>query len=164
MQGRIRLARPPDEDELLEIYRVRHEEVGMRNIVLDNDRVRAGLRRGLCYGRGKDNTYAGHPLPAWIGAIGEPGHIEGAAYVSMELPWDACTPILHERWNFVLPQYRKGPNSQDLIAFSKGMADALGIYPLVMTSTEREEAKWRIYTRKMGAPFGATFLYASGSA
>ncbi len=155
----MRLAVPSDEDELMEMYRSRHAEVVMANVDLDEERVRHALRRGLCLQKGNDGTYAGYPLPAWIGAIGGPGCIEGAAYVALELPWDSSHPILVERWNYVLPAYRKSSNSQELIAFSKGMADALQIYPLIMTSTDREAAKWRIYTRKMGAPVGATFVY-----
>jgi hypothetical protein len=98
-----------------------------------------------------------------IGIIGNPGEmIEGAALLRIGQTWYSDEPILEEKAIFIHPDYRsaKGGRAARLCEFSKKASDELGI-PLTIgvLSNARTAAKVRMYTRIMGPPSGAYWLY-----
>lgn len=97
------------------------------------------------------------------GLIGEPGgDVEGVVLLRIGNPWYSDAEIIEEKAIFVHPQFRsaKGGRAARLCEFSKSVADNLGL-PLTIgvMSSSRTEAKVRMYTRIMGQPSGAYWLY-----
>lgn len=146
----VRKAGIQDEDELMAMCRALHEENGM--FKMNEDKVRGALRRAF--------TNTG----AIIGALGEPGKIEGSIYLLISNFWYSDEWHLEELWSFVLPQYRRSSNAKDLISFAKRCSDELGI-PLVIgvISNERTAAKVALYQRQLDKPAGAFFLHRPAS-
>lgn len=98
-----------------------------------------------------------------VGIIGQPGdQIEGVVMLRIGTMFYSDEPILEERAIFVHPDFRsaKGGRATCLAEFSKMMADQLEL-PLTIgvLSNERTEAKIRMYSRVMGKPSGAYWLY-----
>ena len=98
-----------------------------------------------------------------VGIIGDPGEmIEGTVLLRIGQVWYSDEPILEEKAIFIHPDYRsaKGGRAARLCEFSKKASDELGI-PLTIgvMSNERTAAKVRMYTRIMGPPSGAYWLY-----
>ena len=99
-----------------------------------------------------------------MGIIGAPGEqVEGVVLLRVGSMWYSSeTPILEERAIFVHPEYRsaKGGRAARLCEFSKRTADELGM-PLTIgvMSNERTRAKIRMYSRILGEPAGAYWLY-----
>ena len=101
-----------------------------------------------------------------IGIIGEPGEIiEAAVLLRSGTPWYSDEEILEEKSIFVHPDFRsaKGGRAARLLEFSKQASEMLKL-PLAIgvLSDERAKAKVRLYTRKLGEPKGAFWLYNSG--
>lgn len=99
------------------------------------------------------------------GIIGQPGGIvEGVVVLRIGTQWYADERILEERAVFVRPDYRnaKGGRAGHLVRFSKQSADFLGI-PLTIgiLSNSRTAAKIRLYSRLMGPPSGAYWIYGA---
>lgn len=100
-----------------------------------------------------------------IGVIGEPGKIEGAIALVVSQLWYADTWHIEELWNFVRPEYRRSTNAKSLIEFSKGVQAKLNIPLLIgILSSERTEAKERLYQRQLGDKAGVYFVYPTWSA
>ena len=102
-----------------------------------------------------------------VGIIGAPGEtIEAAILLRIGSIWYGDDPLLEERAIFVHPQYRnaKGGRAARLCEFSKHVSDSLGI-PLTIgvLSNERTEAKVRMYSRIMGKPAGAYWIYGAST-
>lgn len=100
-----------------------------------------------------------------VGIIGEPGQqIEGAVLLRMGTVWYSDDVSIEERAIYVHPDYRqaKGGRAARLCEFSKGISDNLGL-PLVIgvLSTQRTAAKVRMYSRILGEPSGAYWLYGA---
>ena len=98
-----------------------------------------------------------------VGIIGELGEqIEGVVLLRVGHIWYSDDALLEERAVFVHPQFRqaKGGRAARLCEFSKRMADELGL-PLTIgvLSNDRTKAKVRMYSRIMGEPSGAYWLY-----
>jgi hypothetical protein len=98
-----------------------------------------------------------------VGIIGEPTEvIEGAVLLRIGQVWYSDDPIIEEKAIFIHPDYRsaKGGRAARLCEFSKRTSDELGI-PLTIgvLSNERTAAKVRMYSRIMGQPSGAYWLY-----
>ena len=74
--------------------------------------------------------------------------------------------IEEERAVFVYPQYRsaKGGRARRLIEYSIHAADILGI-PLIMgvLSGTRTKGKLALYSRQLGEPMGAFWMYGAKS-
>ncbi len=160
--SRVRLAERDDEDDLMRAVKRMHgdNEWGLQGadgkpLPFSEERARSTIQRAII-------PRPNHPgaAPAWIGIIGEPGHIEGSIYLSVEVPWCSEAPFLAERWNYVFPEYRKSSNAKTLIAFSKAIAAVIKI-PLVIGvfTSERVMAKCRLYQRQLGEPRGQFFIY-----
>ncbi len=98
-----------------------------------------------------------------VGIIGNFNEvIEGAVLLRIGQVWYSDEPILEEKAIFIHPDYRssKGGRAARLCEFSKKVSDELGI-PLTIgvMSNHRTAAKVRMYTRIMGPPSGAYWLY-----
>ena len=100
-----------------------------------------------------------------VGIIGEPEKpIEAAILLRTESLWYSSSLSLVERAIFVHPDYRaaKGGRASRMVEFAKQAADKLGL-PLVIgiLSSERTEAKVRMYQRHLGEPSGAYWIYGA---
>ena len=95
-----------------------------------------------------------------IGPVG--GHLEGAVLLRVGTIWYSREPTIEERAIFVDPAFRqaRGGRAARLFEFSHYMADSLGL-PLTIgvLSDARTEAKIRMYSRAMGKPDGAYWIY-----
>lgn len=102
-----------------------------------------------------------------VGVIrGETGQIEGAILLRIGTPWYSDEKIIEEKAIFIHPEFRsaRGGRARKLCEFAKQTADRLGI-PLIIgvLSSERTEAKVRLYQRQFGQPSGAFFLYGAST-
>jgi len=98
-----------------------------------------------------------------VGIIGAPGEqLEATVLLRIGPMWYSDGDVLEERAIFVHPDYRqaKGGRAARLCEFSKSVADQLGI-PLTIgiLSSQRTEAKVRMYRRILGEPSGAYWIY-----
>jgi hypothetical protein len=99
------------------------------------------------------------------GVIGtEFGDIEGVVLLSVGTLWYSDAPTLEEKAIFIHPDFRRsrGGRAARLCEFSKKVADHLGI-PLTIGvfSSERTASKVKMYTRIMGPPSGAYWIYGA---
>lgn len=97
------------------------------------------------------------------GIIGKPGCIvEGIVVLRVGTLWYSDDASLDERAIFVRPEYRsaKGGRARRLCEFSKKCAEELCM-PLTIgiLSSIRTEAKIRLYSRVLGEPSGAFWIY-----
>lgn len=94
-----------------------------------------------------------------VAVIGEPGKLEAICFVLIGQFWYSNDHHLEELLVYVDPEYRASGNAKAIIEWMKRAADALGI-PVMsgIMSTERTEAKVRLYRRQMPC-IGAFFLY-----
>ena len=99
------------------------------------------------------------------GIIGEPGGVvEGVVVLRIGTLWYSDDEILEEKSVFVRPEFRsaKGGRAAKLVKFSKKAADFLKM-PLTIgiMSSDRTEAKIRLYKRSLGEPSGAFWIYGT---
>ena len=103
-----------------------------------------------------------------IGVIGPPGSqpLEGAVLLRIGNIWYSQGRHIEERAIFVHPEFRsaKGGRAARLAEFSMAVADQLEM-PLTIgvLSNSRTEAKVRLYSRVLGKPAGAYWIYWPGS-
>lgn len=146
--SRVRIATAADGDDLIELCKLLHSENGV--FAMDQTRVRATLDRAFRREGGL------------IGVIGNPGHVEGAIVLQISQLWYSEQWCLEELFSFVSPRFRRSTNAKDLIAFAKQASEKLGIPLLIgVLSNERTEAKVKLYSRHLGNPAGAFFLYGA---
>lgn len=148
--SRVRLADERDQDELFEMTRLLHGEIGIFPIC--ESKVRDMIREAV--------TGPPEQRGGLIGAIGEPGAIQGSICLQLGSYWYTDENVFSERWNFVLPGFRHTSASQDLIAFARTMSDHFEI-PLMISvvSNDRTAAKVRLYRKQLGEPIGAFFAH-----
>ncbi len=153
----VRIAGVADKEEVFRLFRQAHQENGI--MPYDLSRVDWWIMRMLMP----------ESIPAWdtgprgvIGVIGEPDHIEGAAFLVIGHIWYATKPHIEELAIYVDPQYRrpiKGRigHHRALIEWMKeqSVMTGLPLFSGIMT-THRTEAKVKLYERmlpKVGAVF-----------
>lgn len=141
----VRLATPADEDQLMHLCRLLHEENGL--FALEEDMVQETLRKGF------DRT------SGVIGVIGTPDHLEGVIYMEVGNFWYSRKPHLMELFNFVHPDHRKSGHAKALIKFAKQCASDDIRLVIGIISNIRTEPKVRLYERQLGKPAGAFFVY-----
>ena len=100
-----------------------------------------------------------------VGVIGEPGKPpEAGVLLRVDTMNYSSEPVLCERAVFVHPDFRqaKGGRASRLCEFAKEAAAQLSM-PLLfgMLSSERTEAKVRLYERQFGPPAGAYWLWGA---
>ncbi len=153
---RVRLAAPSDEGELVDMIWRMHgdEEWGLRDaqgapFPFDGDKARFAVRRATQEGK------------AWVGIVGEPGHLEGSVYLTTQELSLSRGQILVEAWNWVDPEYRSGDAFAMLTSFSMTMADTMGLSLTLAAMTRERAAKGRLYERKIGRPTASLYQYHS---
>jgi len=102
-----------------------------------------------------------------VGVIGAPGaELEGAVLLRIGPLWYSDADILEEKAIFIHPAYRnaRGGRAARLCEFSMECADMLGL-PLCIgvLSAHRTAAKVRMYSRMLGEPSGAYWVYMPNS-
>ncbi len=149
--GRVRIAESRDEEEVMRLCLLLHEENGL--FPVNQDKVRAMMRRAF-------NRDGGV-----LGVIGESGKIEAMIFMLVSTFWYSDQPHLEELFSYVHPDYRKSKNAVDLMEFAKWCSDQSG-FPLVIgvISNERTAEKVRLYQRQFDKPMGNFFLYLAGDA
>lgn len=99
------------------------------------------------------------------GVIGRIGALEGAILLVIGSPWYSDAVTMDDCMNFVDPAHRKSDHSKALISYSRHLTDQVRAgHPdfrvmVGVVSTERTAAKVRLYTRHLGEPVGAFFMY-----
>lgn len=162
----VRLADAEDEEQLLALCRMDHEENGIRDGLgkldpFSPDKVRAIIQRAVMPNRNEPN--AGQSV---CGVIGPRGGLQASVYLERTDYGYSDRPILRERWAIVAPEYRKTPHFHSLAEFSKTIAECLERTLIAEpTSVHRIEAKDRFYTRKFGVErSGSIFIYTHAGA
>jgi N-acetylglutamate synthase-like GNAT family acetyltransferase len=148
MDYTVRLASPQDEEKILDLLMLMHEENGL--FEMDYDSVREMVRKVL----NRENGI--------IGVIDGEDGIEAAVCLVIDRLWYAKTWCLNDVFNFVAPKYRRSTRAKSLISFAKDYSDQVGI-PLMMgiVSNVRTEAKIKLLERQMRKA-GAFFIYNYG--
>jgi len=102
---------------------------------------------------------------ALVGVVVEPdGRLSGGVLLQVSRHWYSSPGehFLEEKSIFVHPDFRnaKGGRAARLAEFTKKVSDTLGLPLLIgVLSSDRTEAKVRMYRRIFGEPQGAFFLY-----
>lgn len=99
-----------------------------------------------------------------IGPVG--GELEGAVLLRIGQVWYSDAFHIEERAIFVHPAFRgaRGGRAARLAEFSMDLADKLGMpLSIGVLSDHRTAAKVRLYSRIMGKPSGAYWIYWPGS-
>jgi hypothetical protein len=148
MDYTVRLASPQDEEKILDLLMLMHEENGL--FEMDYDSVREMVRKVL----NRENGI--------IGVIDGEDEIEAAVCLVIDKLWYAKNWCLNDVFNFVAPKYRRSTRAKSLISFAKDYSDQVGI-PLMMgiVSNVRTEAKIKLLERQMRKA-GAFFIYNYG--
>ena len=132
----VRLALPADRDALRAMCIMLHEENGL--FPLNHEKLEIALGRYFK----RDG--------AIIGVIGPEGAPVASIYIAITQFFYTNAWTLMEEWAFVMPDHRRTTYAQDLIAYAKGVSDAMTL-PLItgILSGKRTEAKVRLYDRMM---------------
>ena len=131
MDYNVRLAAPEDEEAILKLLMLMHEENGL--FEMDYEAVRDMVKKVL----NRENGI--------IGVIDGENEIEAAVCLVIDKLWYAKTWCLNDVFNFVSPQHRRSTRAKSLISFAKNYSDMVGI-PLLMgiVSNVRTEAKIKL--------------------
>lgn len=143
-QSIVRLANPDDEEGIMALCRMLHEENGL--FPLDDDMVRDTIRKAF-------------NKQGFIGVIGAKDALEGIIYMVISNFWYSKKPHLEELFNYVHPDHRKSEHAKSLIEFAKKCATNDIRLVIGVISNTRTEAKIRLYERRLGKPAGAFFVY-----
>lgn len=150
-----RLAGPADADSLFNLCCSLWEENGLFKM------SEVKVRRFIECATDPNSRRQNDPISI-IGVIGEPGKIEASLALAVVQNWYSDDWHVEELWNFVRPDKRKSCHAKSLIEYSKKTAQELGL-PLMIgiLSADRTEGKIRMYSRQLGAPSGAYFVWPS---
>ena len=146
MASEVRIAQRRDEDPLVAILRIKHEEDGIGGF--REDMVRATVKRGI----EQDN--------AMIGVIRGPHGIEATIGLFIGTLWTSPDQHISDLWHFVAPDYRKSTHGKALIEFAKWASGELE-RPLMMMTVKNEKTakKVDLYERQLGPATGFMFTY-----
>lgn len=99
------------------------------------------------------------------GIVGDPGSIvEGVVVLRVGSLWYSDTKTLEERAVFIRPEYRsaKGGRATKLCRFAMQAADTLGMpLSIGVLSDSRTKSKVKMYSRLLGEPTGAYWIYGT---
>lgn len=156
----VRPATPFDEEELVEMVRLMHDddEWGLADVngvafPFSEIKARATIQRATQRRNAPD---AGQ---AWLGVIGEPGQLQGSAFVAVHEASMSDGFFLGELWNFCLPCARNVETSDLLIEFSMAVARMKNMRLRMAAMTQRRLGKSRFYARRFGPPIGSVYDY-----
>lgn len=146
----VRLANPLDGLGLMHLLRMMHAETGL--FPFSETRVAAILDAVLS----KQQLTS----PTIIGVIGNPSDLQATICLSVGNVYYTDEPHVGDMWNFVRPDCRRSTHAKNLLEFGKKCADSMGMaFMSGVVSTERTEAKMRLYRRRFGTPIGGYFIY-----
>ena len=149
----VRLAHPADEDALITLGKELHQDNGI--FPISEEKIEAVIRRAI-YPQVQEPS----DLPVIIGVVGEPGHIEASIGMMINQHWYTDAWHVDELWNFVRPDYRRSAHAKALLDFAKEVQAKMAIPLLIgILSCERTQAKVKLYSRKLGTPAGAYFIW-----
>jgi GNAT superfamily N-acetyltransferase len=141
----VRIASKDDEDSLLALMRVACEEDGQHSF--NEDKVRAMLGRHF------------EKRGGMVGVVGDSDNLRAYILLIIDEVWYSSDWQITELSLFVSPEHRKSSYAKQLMAFSKKMAEGLGLdLTIGVLSNQRTEAKVRLYRRQFREA-GAFFLY-----
>lgn len=145
----VRLGRPEDLDKIMELAMMGTEE----NAFLPPSNLK--LVKAIYPALVRD-----HGL---VGVItSDPSRIEGVVILHIGEMWYSDVEVLEEKAIFIHPEYRnaRGGRASKLIEFSKKVSDELDKPLLIgVLSNHRTQGKVKMYSRHLGEPAGAFFLY-----
>ena len=149
----VRVAQPEDEDGVITLAKLMHQEIGM--FEFNEAKVRHTVRPLL------------HKHGGIIGVVGPKGNLEAMTALRIATNFYSDTPFLEESAVFVRPEYRNATISRlhKMIEFAKNTADGLEM-PLMIgvLSNHRTNAKVELYQKHFGTPIGAFFVYGAKNA
>lgn len=151
-----RLAQPADAESLFQMCRLLWEENGL--FPMSESRVRRVIEIAV-----KPETRDEEREPITIiGALGPVGDVEASLAVCITQNWYSDAWHVEELWNFVRPDMRRTNHAKSLVEYSKKVATELEL-PLMIgiLSSDRTQGKVRLYSRQLGAPAGAYFVWPS---
>lgn len=160
----VRKAVPQDRGEIWRLFRLHAEENALG--ALAQDKVDWYLNRFLDP-RGVAPDDAGPR--GMVGVIGSPSALEASIMLVLGAPWYSDEIMLDDCMNFVDPAHRRSDHAKALIAYAKRLVDQVREkHPsfkmtLGIVSTDRTEAKIRLYQRQQLQPVGALFVYPAVS-
>lgn len=141
----VRPAVPQDEDKIVSMISLLHDENGL--FPLSEKKVREYMQR---YFRQEG---------ALIGVIGDVGDPVASVYLEIGQPYYSEAWFLNEAWNFVHPDFRRSDYAKKLIGWAKDVSETMKL-PLMMgiVSNHRTEAKVRLYEKQVEKA-GAFFVW-----
>jgi hypothetical protein len=150
-----RLAGPQDADSLFNMCKLLWEENGL--FPMSETKVRRMIEVAVNPLSRKD-----HEVITIIGALGPVGNVEACLALCITQNWYSDAWHVEELWNFVHPDHRVSNHAKSLIEYSKSVQAELGL-PLMIgiLSNDRTAEKIRLYSRRLGQPAGAYFVYPS---
>lgn len=139
----LSVATPDDLDEVCELIRVMHAEVGIGR--LDDTKVRGAISEiinsGGCLISKQDDRI--------VGSVG----------LTMTSWWYSPDRFLVDQWFFVHPDHRAEGHATQLIAWMKTAAKNTGIPVVLSVGTTVDALSKLKYFRKHLTPFGGSFIY-----
>lgn len=141
----VRPAEPQDEDKIISMIQLLHDENGL--FPLSTKKVRQYMQR---YFRREG---------ALIGVIGDVGDPVGSIYLEIGQPYYSEAWYLNEAWNFVHPDHRRSDYAKKLLGWAKHVSEEMQL-PLMLgiVSNHRTEAKIRLYEKQLEKA-GAFFVW-----
>lgn len=145
MTDDVRLAVPADEDKIISMISMLHEENGI--FPLSERKVRDYMQRFF------------RQEGALIGVVGPVGDPVGSIYLEIGQPYYSESWYLNEAWNFVHPDHRRTDFAKKLLAWAKQMSSEMHL-PLMIgiVTNHRTEAKVRLYEKQLEKA-GAFFVW-----
>ncbi|MBB3411199.1 GNAT superfamily N-acetyltransferase [Rhizobium sp. BK316] len=145
MSETVRYAVPQDEDKIISMISLLHDENGL--FPLSEKRVREYMQR---YFRKEG---------ALIGVIGDIGDPVASIYLGIEQPYYSDAWYLNEAWNFVHPDHRRSDYAKKLLGWAKDISEQMKLPLMVgIVSNHRTEAKVRLYEKQLEKA-GAFFVW-----
>lgn len=141
----VRLAIPSDEEGIVSLLRMKHEEDGLA--AFDEEKVRAVVERGIVR------------QMAAIGVVRGKEIVEGAIGIYVGEWWYSRAQHFWNPFLYVHPDHRRTTHAKSLLQFAKGYATDLGIPLVAETITSAETAqKEKLYERELPKR-GALFIF-----
>lgn len=155
----MRFAEPADEEAIVGLLKRQYDEVELGTDkprgAFSVEKVRATVQRAT-----QPRRNAPDANQSWCGVVGPKGDAHALVYLAVQTAWDTDDKHLAEVWNYIVPEYRKAIDARILIAFSQGIAEALGLrlYGAVFACTSNP-GRMRLYERQGCRAIGNFFVY-----
>lgn len=146
----VRLAKAEDYESLLDLCAMAHAESGLYPYApeLVDDIVRPVLH-------GEKTA-----VPTVIGVCGPPGDLHASMCLMATKAYYTHFYGFRDLWCFVHPDHRRSTHHKDLLEWAKGVAERMSLTLMSgVVSTDRTEAKLRLYRRQFGQPVGGYYFW-----